>query len=158
MKRLRSWKTMRLENEILSNCSLNIGRWKGRGAFSLENFVMFICKRNYFVLQRKNYKFACWREWNVECINATQGIILKRNYFVFSHVSFTVRMFNFLNLCFVKCSSVSFGFLPLWVRNVAYKMIGYLVIWISVIVHVAWMKYQLSIILHYAHTKCITHQ
>ena len=58
---------MRLENEGLNNCSLNIGRWKGIKDFSRENFVMFTCKRNYFVLQRKTASFPAGESemWNV---------------------------------------------------------------------------------------------
>ena len=59
---------------------------------------LFACKRNYFVLQSENAIFACWKERNVECINVTKWIKMKGNYFIFSYVSLTVRVFNFLNL------------------------------------------------------------
>ena len=58
----------------------------------------FACKRNYFVLQSETATFSCWRKRTVECINVIKWTMLKGNYFVFSCVSLTVRVFDFLNL------------------------------------------------------------
>ena len=87
------------ENEALSSCSLNI--WKGEEErdFSPGKFCKCLLVRGTTLFCKGNCKFVYRREWKVECISATQWIMLKRNYFVFSCVSFTVRVFNVLNLC-----------------------------------------------------------
>ena len=81
-------------------CSLNSVKLELREDFFPGRICKpFACKRNYFVLQSETTNFACWKERNVECINVTKWITMKRNYFIFSYISLTVRLFNFLNLC-----------------------------------------------------------
>ena len=115
-------------NDLL--CSLNIGKLElRRDFFPGKTCKLFSCKRNYFVLQLETTTFACWRKRNVECINVIKWTMLKGNYFIFSCVSLTVRVFNFLNLC--SCwmfFSIFLGCFPLWVINVVHKTIGYLVV------------------------------
>ena len=85
----------------------------------------FACKRNYFVLQSETATFACWRKRNVECINVIKWTMLKGNYFVFSCVLLTVRVFNFPNLC--SCwmfFSIFLWCFPLWVINVVHKQLA----------------------------------
>ena len=51
--------------DLLGN--INRGKIGLKGDFSLENFVMFTCKRNYFILQRKTTSLPAGESemWNV---------------------------------------------------------------------------------------------
>ena len=53
------------------------------GFFPGKNGKVFVCKRNYFVLQSETATFACWRKRNVECINVIKWAMFNVNYFVF---------------------------------------------------------------------------
>ena len=66
-------KVMSGENPKYLLFCLNTRKGEVTRDFSPEKFVnSFACKRNYFVLQSESAAFACWRERNVECINATK--------------------------------------------------------------------------------------
>ena len=124
-----SWNAMRLENKTLCNCSLNIWKQDGEGAFSPRKFCKCLFVRGTISFCKGNCKFLPVGESKMECINATQWIMLKRNYFVFSGVSFAVRMcLNSWTYVLVECSSVSCLIFSTVSNYCRYKMIGYLVI------------------------------
>ena len=80
----------------------SLNTWKlefRKGFFPGKTCKRFACKRNYFVLQSETAIFPVGESTTWNASNVIKWAMLKGNYFIFSCVSSSARVFNCLNLC-----------------------------------------------------------